>query len=286
MAANTLPAPRRRGLATALDRVPWWLLVAVLLGLVLLWAIINDQDYTVIFTAVSQGIWTAIWVTLVSFAGSILLGLFIGLLRISKNRVLYEISTFYVEIIRGVPMLVLLYYIAFVGAPQFVDGINWIGAQLTSAGFASVGESLQNFNTRTLGFTPRSILALIIAYSAFISEIFRAGIESIERGQVEAAYSLGMSRWQALRFIVLPQAVRRVLPPLGNDFIAMLKDSSLVSVLGVQDITQMGKVYAASTFMFFETYNVVAFLYLVMTIALTLFVRWLERRMPQTTTTP
>ncbi len=86
-----------------------------------------------------------------------------------------------------------------------------------------------------------------------------------------------------MRFVVLPQAVRRVLPPLGNDFIAMLKDSSLVSVLGVQDITQMGKVYAASTFKFFETYNVVAFLYLVMTIALTLFVRWLEKRMPQNT---
>ena len=90
-----------------------------------------------------------------------------------------------------------------------------------------------------------------------------------------------MTRWQTMRHIILPQAIRRVLPPLGNDFIAMLKDSSLVSVLGVQDITLMGKVYATSTFMFFETYNVVAFLYLVMTIALTLFVRWLEKRMPQ-----
>ncbi len=127
------------------------------------------------------------------------------------------------------------------------------------------------------------MIALIIGYSAFISEIFRAGIESVERGQVEAALSLGMSRWQALRFVVLPQAIRRVLPPLGNDFIAMLKDSSLVSVLGVADITQMGKVYAASTFMYFQTYNIVAFLYLSMTIVLALAVRWLERRMPQHT---
>ena len=103
----------------------------------------------------------------------------------------------------------------------------------------------------------------------------------LPRGQVEAAYSLGMSRWQAMRLVVLPQAIRRVLPPLGNDFIAMLKDSSLVSVLGVPDITQMGKVYAASTFMYFETYNIVAFLYLSMTIVLSLLVRWMERRMPQ-----
>lgn len=272
----------RHALHGALSRVPWWLLMACLLGLVLVWAIVNDQDYQVIFAAVSQGIWTTVWVTIVSFAGAILLGLGIGLLRISKNRLLYEMSTFYVEIIRGVPVLVLLFYIAFVGAPQLVYLINWIGAQLSSVGLGFVGDPMKSFNVRMLSFTIRSILALIIAYSAFISEIFRAGIESIERGQVEAALSLGMSRWQAMRFVVLPQAVRRVLPPLGNDFIAMLKDSSLVSVLGVQDITLMGKVYAASTFMFFETYNVVAFLYLVMTIALTLFVRWIERRMPQT----
>jgi polar amino acid transport system permease protein len=142
-------------------------------------------------------------------------------------------------------------------------------------------QPLADFTVRNLGFAARSVLALIIGYSAFISEIFRAGIESIERGQTEAAHSLGMTRWQTLRFVILPQAVRRVLPPLGNEFIAMLKDSSLVSVLGVQDITQMGKVYAASTFKFFETYNVVAYLYLVMTIALTLVVRWVERRNPQ-----
>ena len=134
---------------------------------------------------------------------------------------------------------------------------------------------------RNFDFAARAVIALVIGYSAFIAEIFRAGIESIERGQVEAALSLGMTRWQALRHVVLPQAVRRVLPPLGNDFIAMLKDSSLVSVLGVLDITQSGKLYAASTFLYFQTYNVVAFLYLSMTIVLSLGVRWIEQRMPQ-----
>lgn len=283
MAVETLPPPKRHVAYTFFARMPWWLLAAVLLGLLLLWYIINDADYNVIFTAVSRGVTTTIWVTLVAYGGALVVGLIVGLMRLSKHRLVYEVATFYVEIIRGVPMLVLLYYIAFVGAPQLVLGINWVGSQAAGIGLAGLGDALNRFSVRDMGFVARSVLALIIAYSAFLSEIFRAGIESIERGQTEAAKSLGMTRWQTLRFIVLPQAVRRVLPPLGNDFIAMLKDSSLVSVLGVQDITQMGKVYAASTFKFFETYNVVAFLYLVMTIALTLFVRWLEQRMPQNT---
>ena len=282
MAAQTMPAPRRHGLFTFFDRLPYWLLAAILLGLFMLWLVANDADYRVIFMAVSTGVSTTIYVTLVSYVGAVLLGLLIGLLRLSHNRVLYEVATFYVEIVRGVPMLVLLYYIAFVGAPQVVPPVQWLGGQLNAWGLTNVGGALAEFQVRNLNFAARAILALIIGYSAFISEIFRAGIQSIERGQTEAAMSLGMTRWQAMRLIVLPQAVRRVIPPLGNEFIAMLKDSSLVSVLGVQDITQMGKVYSASTFKFFETYNVVAFLYLVMTIALTLFVRAVERRMPQT----
>lgn len=272
---------RRQPVFQWLDRMPWWLLAAILLGVLMLWVIFNDADYQVIFRAVSQGIMTTIWVTLVSFIGSLVVGLLVGLMRLSRNRLVYEASTFYVEIIRGVPMLVLLYYIAFVGAPQLVWLVNEVGDGLAWLGLGPLATPLQEFSVRTLGFVWRSVLALVIGYSAFISEIFRAGIQSIERGQREAALSLGMTRWQTMRHIILPQAIRRVLPPLGNDFIAMLKDSSLVSVLGVQDITLMGKVYATSTFMFFETYNVVAFLYLVMTIALTLFVRWLERRMPQ-----
>jgi polar amino acid transport system permease protein len=151
---------------------------------------------------------------------------------------------------------------------------------LSGVGLTPIGAPLAAMSVRDLDFAARAILALIIGYSAFISEIFRAGIESIERGQSEAAFSLGMSRWQTLRFVILPQAIRRVLPPLGNDFIAMLKDSALVSALGVQDITRLGNSYAASTFRYFETYNVVAFLYLMMTIGLALLVRYLERRIP------
>jgi len=124
-------------------------------------------------------------------------------------------------------------------------------------------------------------VALTVCYSAFIAEIFRAGIEAVDRGQIEAAKALGLSRWNTFRHIVAPQALRTILPPLGNDFISMIKDSALVSALGVQDITQLGKVYSSGSFKFFETYNVVAFLYLTMTISLSLLVRLLEKRLKQ-----
>lgn len=272
---------RRRGPADFLARLPYWLLAAILLGLFFLWHMLNDADYRIILTAVVAGVGNTLWVTVVAFAGALLVGLIIGLLRVTRNRVLFEITSFYVEIVRGVPILVLLYYIAFVGAPGLVDAINWLGSGLSGLGLGLIGGPLAELSVRDLDFAARAVLALIIGYSAFISEIFRAGIESIERGQSEAALSLGMSRWQTMRLVILPQAIRRVLPPLGNDFIAMLKDSALVSALGVQDITRLGNSYAASTFRYFETYNVVAFLYLAMTVALALFVRWLERRIPQ-----
>jgi polar amino acid transport system permease protein len=244
------------GLTGMLARLPYWLLAAILLGLVFLWRVFSDETYTIILTAVAGGVGNTLWVTLVAFSGAIVVGLLIGLLRITRNRVINEITAFYVEIVRGVPILVLLYYIAFVGAPGLVGTFNWLGERL-----GPVGAPLTELSVRDIDFAWRAVLALVIGYSAFVSEIFRAGIESIDRGQSEAALSLGMTRWQTLRHVILPQAIRRVLPPLGNDFIAMLKDSSLVSVLGVQDITRLGNTYAQSTFRFFETYNVIAFLY-------------------------
>lgn len=122
-------------------------------------------------------------------------------------------------------------------------------------------------------------MALTIGYSAFISEVFRAGIQAVEKGQIEAAKALGLSRTQRFRLIVFPQAIRTILPPLGNDFVALVKDSSLVSVLGVADITQMGKIYAAGSFRFFETYSIVAYIYLILTVGLSLALRALERRL-------
>lgn len=254
-------------------RLPFWLLAATLLAIIFLWIVANDGDYQVIFLATLRGVSTTIYVTVIAYTMATLLGLVVGLARISGQRVIQEAATFYIEIVRGIPMLVVLYYIAFVGAPAFVTGMNWLGRPLITAGI------IEEMSVRHLNFTVRAILALSLGYSAFIAEIFRAGIESIDRGQTEAALAVGMSRLQAMRYVILPQAVRVVLPPLGNEFVAMLKDSALVSVLGVQDITQLGKVYSASTFKFFETYNVVAFLYLVMTVGLSILVGVLERRL-------
>ena len=256
-------------------RLPFWLLFAILLAIVFLWIVANNGDYRIVFAATVRGVTTTVYVSVIAYTLASLLGLLMGLLRISRNRLVREAATFYIEIVRGIPMLVVLYYIAFVGAPAAVAGLNWLGRPLIAAGV------IEELSVRQLNFTVRAILALTIGYSAFIAEIFRAGIESIDRGQMEAALALGMSHRQGMRRIVLPQAIRNVLPPLGNEFVAMLKDSALVSVLGVQDITQLGKVYSASTFKFFETYNVVAFLYLVMTVGLSLLVGVLERRLSQ-----
>jgi polar amino acid transport system permease protein len=253
--------------------IPYWLIAAALLAILFFWLIVAENDYRTIFNALRQGIFTTLWVTIVAYALAAALGLIVALGRVSRFRVIREIATFYVEIVRGIPVLVLLFYVAFVGAPHLVAVWNWILAGPIAWGI------VPELTVRDFDFTWRAIVALTVSYSAYLAEIFRAGIESVPKGHVEAAYSLGLSRWSTLRLIILPQAIRTVLPPLGNDFVAMIKDSALVSSLGVQDITQLGKVYSASTFLFFETYNVVAFLYLVMTLSLSLLVRGLERRL-------
>jgi len=156
--------------------------------------------------------------------------------------------------------------------------INGFGLFLAGIGILSPDNFLMALKNNSIDLLYRGILALAISYGAFSAEIFRAGIQSIGQGQMEAAQSLGMTYFQAMRLVILPQAVRRVLPPLGNDFIAMLKDSSLISALGIRDITQMGKLYSASSFQYLSTYNIVAVLYLTMTIMLSLIVRFMERK--------
>jgi len=267
---------KRSHLLPAVDtfsRLPYWLLVSILIGILLLWGIANNQDYGTIFNAVRKGVGTTVFVSLISYLFAMLLGLVLSLARIYRSRLTQEVSSFYTEVMRGVPMLVLLYYISFVGAPALVSGLNWLGAPLINAGV------IEKVDIRQFDFTWRAILALTMGYGAFIGEIFRSGILSIEKDQTEAGQVEGASYWQIMRYIILPQAVRNVLPALGNEFIAILKDSALVSALGVQDITQLGKVYSASTFKFFETYNIVAFLYLTMTMGLASIIRFVEKRL-------
>lgn len=245
----------------------------VSLGLLGLVSALLSPDNRVIFAAVVHGVGVTVTVALIAYAASLLFGLVLGLFRSSPLRPLRELATFYIELVRGLPMLVILYYIAFVGTPALAGTLNFLFSPLIAAHW------MAPFQGRSFDFVTRAVLALTLGYGAFIAEIFRAGIESVPKGQVEAAYALGLTRGQTLRRIVLPQAIRNVLPALANEFVAMVKDSSLVSVLGVQDITQLGKVYAASTFKFFETYNAVAFFYLCITVSLSLAVRALERRL-------
>lgn len=252
-------------------KLPWWLLATMVLASLLSWNIFADQDYQAIASALSQGLLTTIGVTLVAFLLASVLGLMVALAGFSKWRLVRECSRFYIEILRGIPVLVLLFYIAFVGAPELVNLYNWAFKSAIEQGW------IEQARTRDFTLLWRAIFALSISYSAFIAEVFRAGIQEVSKGQIEAAQALGLNSWQRFRLIVWPQALRKILPPLGNDFVALIKDSSLVSVLGVQDITQLGKVYSSSTFQFFETYNVVAFMYLVLTLSLSLMIRGVEQ---------
>lgn len=248
---------------------PWWLAAIGAIGAVVLALIVADPVYRAILALLAQGIRVTILVTLVAFALASAFGLLLAVCAISRHAALRQSARLYVEVMRGLPILVLLLYVAFVAAPALVAGLNAIAEPL----------GLGEIRTRDLPLLWRAIIALALAYAAFIAEVFRAGLLSVDKGQIEAAEALGLTAWQRFRLVVLPQALRTILPPLGNDFVALVKDSSLVSVLGVADITQLGKVYAASSFRFFETYNVVAFLYLTMTLGLSLALRALERRL-------
>lgn len=248
---------------------PWWLVVAGGLGIWLFWNVLSDEVYAQVLATLGQGIKITVFVTLVGFALASLIGLGLAVMSLSRWAVPRQVARFYIEIVRGVPIIVLLLYVAFVLAPALVAGANHLRDLI----------GLDPVRGRDFDLLWRAVIALTIGYSAFIAEVFRAGLQSIERGQIEAAEALGLSGWHRFRLIVFPQAFRRILPPLGNDFVAMVKDSSLVSVLGVSDVTQLGKVTAAGNFRYFETYNVVALIYLVMTISLSLVLRHLEKRL-------
>jgi len=265
---------------SGLEKLPWWALMIALAALLIAFSIITTPVYQDAFNFIREGVLTTLRVTLSAYGFAIVGGLILGLGRVSKNVVFYNLATFYVEIMRGIPMLVIILYAAFVVVPVVLDGLNGLGNWLVGIGpLAGLGASLQQITIQDVDMSGRAIAGLAMGYAAFEAEVFRAGIQSIERGQMEAARSLGMTYIQAMRFIILPQAFRRILPPLGNDFIAMLKDSSLISALAVRDITQLGKLFRARTFSSYEAYNTMAFLYLSMTISLSLVVKFIERRL-------
>ena len=272
-----------RPLDIQLSKLPWWVIILIAAGILGIFLIFNDANYYATFRFLLYGVVTTLRITLIAFPISVFIGLLTGLARLSKNPIIYTAATIYVEIMRGIPIVVLLLMVAFAFVPISVEIINNIGEWglylFDNTFLANVSSSLAEFSIRSISMELRAIFALAIAYGAFEAEIFRGGIQSIGKGQMEAARSLGMSYLQAMRFIILPQAVRIVLPPLGNDFIALLKDSSLATVLAVSELTQLTRVRKASTFRVMETFNVAAFLYLSLTLMLSAVVKYLERRM-------
>lgn len=211
------------------------------------------KDASAFMPILLEGLRLTVVVTLGSLLLSTLLGMMWALMRVSGYRALVWIAKSVVNVIRGIPILVLLFYIYFV-MPE-------LGVTLTAVQAA--------------------ILGLGIAYSAYQAENFRAGIEAIDHGQIEASQSLGMGWAMMMRRVVLPQAVRIVLPPYGNTMVMMLKDSSQASTITVADLTLKGQVLAASTFKNSTVFTLVALLYLVMSVPLILLVGWLERRTQQ-----
>ena len=208
------------------------------------------NQYWVVLNFVPDGLIVTFEVTIAAIILASFIGLATGLGQIVRNGLLNRIATVYVEVIRGIPLIVQLFFI-----------------------YYAMGQFLK------LEGTFSAILALSICYGAYLGEIFRAGIQSISRGQMEAALALGLNRGQAFRLVVLPQTVRVILPAIGNEFIALLKDSSLVSMLALTDLMQRGRQYATKTFSYFEAYVIVALIYLVITLFLSRLVGLLEERL-------
>ena len=234
------PALQER-VTSRLSDLPWWVLFVLLIGAFLIYNFATNATYQVILDYVSAGIQLTAIITISSFSLAIVIGLLTAFGQLSKNVIIRNIAQFYVQIVRGIPILVLIFYTALVIVPAVIGVLNALGNYLTNSGLLAEGNSLSGMSQRDISYLYRGIIALAIAYGAFSSEIFRAGIQSIEKGQIEAAHALGLNWFKTMRLVILPQAIRRILPPLGNDFIAMLKESSLLSVLGVNEITQLSK---------------------------------------------
>lgn len=276
--------PTRTGRGGRLAGLPWWLLV--LLAAALWWLAVHGTEPANQLTlrVLLRGLGVTVRVTLVSFSLALLLGLVAGLARVSPRRPLRELATLYIEVMRGVPLLVILLWIGFGLVPAAIGLVtDWLKAQ------AAVGQDFLGWGPRLVAacrrpadcasMELRGMLGLAIGYGAYVAEIVRAGVEAVPRGQWEAAASLGLGRGRVLRLVVLPQALRVALPPLGNDFVALLKDSALISVLAVPDIVQEARQHVARTFKALEVWNLVAMVYLSLTVLLSLALRRLEARL-------
>ncbi|MEJ2039611.1 MAG: amino acid ABC transporter permease, partial [Desulfosarcinaceae bacterium] len=207
-----------------------------------------------------QGMWLTLKVSLYSISFGILLGLIGGVARISSNPALKWSAITYIELVRGSPLLVQIFIWYFVLATL-------------------VNELLKKYGISEIPALWYGVAALACFTGAYVTEIVRAGIQSIHRGQIEAARSLGMTGGQALRYIILPQALRRILPPLAGQFISLIKDSSLLGMIAIRELTKATREAITVSLQPYEFWFVCAILYLVLTFTLSMFVQYLERRM-------
>ncbi|WP_028580111.1 amino acid ABC transporter permease [Desulfogranum japonicum] len=240
-----IPSPDDKGLVSA-----WWVALIGTVGMLIALPVLKPDPYLTILKFVPDGIVVTFEVTILAIVFAIIIGLLTGLGRLSSNRFINMIASLYVEVVRGIPLLVQLFYIYFalgriVRVPDIVA----------------------------------AVIAMAFCYGAYMGEVFRAGISSIDHGQTEASLSLGFDKKQTMAYVVLPQAWRTILPPVGNEFIALLKDTSLVSILAVADILRRGREYAAESFNYFETYTIIALIYLLITLLLSKLISAMEYRL-------
>ncbi|WP_238883162.1 amino acid ABC transporter permease [Clostridium sp. YIM B02551] len=205
------------------------------------------------FPSLLSGLLVTLKITIFSLIFASIIGLLVGLLNISSNKILKRIAVIYIDIMRGTPLIVLAFFIYF-GIPSVLDGIR--------------------FEAVTAG-----IIALSLNAGAYMAEIFRAGILSVHKGQMEAARSLGLSYGKAMRKVILPQAIRTMIPSIINQFIISLKDTSILSVIGLRELTQSGQIIIASSFKSFQIWLIVGVMYFIVITAISIIAKRIERRL-------
>ena len=256
---------RRQSIIHSLKVTAVWIGLVALLTTGLLMLHIQPSYMVEHYNIILQGAGATIGVSLASIFFATILALFGAIARLSSNSIAQGISGFYVSVIRGTPLLIQI-YIIYLGLPQ-------VGEQINNLGFPQIGKLF------ILDAIPAGILALSLNYGAYMTEIFRAGLQSISHGQREAALAIGMTPWQVMQRIILPQAVRIILPDVGNQFIAMQKDSALISIMGVWEITFLANRYARRDSKYLEMYLIAAAAYWILTIISSWFQTRLEHRM-------
>ena len=214
--------------------------------------------YDMLLSALGQ----TILLTLLSLVFAVIIGLIFALMNVGKNRFFNLIGTIYVDAVRGVPLIVLAYFIYF-GIPQGIKGLGFTDFRLTA---------LQ-----------AGVIALSMNCGAYMAEIIRAGIESIDKGQMEAARSLGLPYGTSMRKVVLPQAIRTMIPSIINQFIITLKDTSILSIIAFPELTNVGKTMAGNTFKVLETWAIIAVMYMVVIVSLSKLAKYIERRIKRGT---